>query len=417
MPRVIIVGGTGFIGRHLAVALGDAGHAVEALGRRDIDLAHHSEAAIAARLGDAEVIVNAAGLVRGHGANTLEAVHAAGAVRLFRACAARPGRRLLHISALGAATGGPTAYQRTKGAAEAALATLAVGANGLDWCILRPSVVIGRGGASSRLLAGLAALPRPVRLGPGTWEVQPIHVDDLAETVARLLASPAPLPRRLDVVGPEAMTTDAVTAALRDWLGLPRRPALPLPDRLLGLAAQVGGRLGHGPLTAEVLAMLKAGNVGDAGPLSAVLGRPPRRLADALARHPATAEDRQAARLRFVRPLLRWSLGGLWVATGVLSLGLYPVAGSQRLLAEAGLAGLPAEAALYGGATVDLVLGAALLAGWRPVLTGAAMLAAMAVFTTIATALPAEYWLHPFAPLLKNLPLAAATLAMMALEA
>jgi hypothetical protein len=40
----------------------------------------------------------------------------------------------------------------------------------------------------------------------------------------------------------------------------------------------------------------------------------------------------------------------------------------------------------------------------------------MLAFTLIATALPAEYWLHPFAPLLKNLPIAAATLAMMALE-
>ena len=57
-----------------------------------------------------------------------------------------------------------------------------------------------------------------------------------------------------------------------------------------------------------------------------------------------------------------------------------------------------------------------LLAGWRPVLVGAVQLAAMAAYTGIALALPAEYWLHPFAPLLKNLPLALAILIMMTLE-
>jgi hypothetical protein len=72
--------------------------------------------------------------------------------------------------------------------------------------------------------------------------------------------------------------------------------------------------------------------------------------------------------------------------------------------------------ALFGAAALDTLLGALLLIGWRPVAVGAAQLAAMAAFTLLAAWLPAEYWLHPFAPLLKNLPIAAATLVMMALE-
>ena len=47
---------------------------------------------------------------------------------------------------------------------------------------------------------------------------------------------------------------------------------------------------------------------------------------------------------------------------------------------------------------------------------GAAQLALMAAFSLLALRLPAGYWLHPFAPLVKNLPIAAATLAMMAME-
>lgn len=413
MSRVVIVGGTGFIGRHLATALKDAGHAVTTLGRAGLDLAHDDEATMAERLAGHQVVVNAAGLVRSRGGNTMDAIHATGAVRLFRACAAAGVKRLIHISALGAVSAGATEYQRTKGKAEDALER---GAD-LDWCVLRPSVVVGRGGASTAVLCALAALPLPPRIGPGIWQVQPVHVDDLAELVAALVEREGPLPRSVDVVGPAPVTTDELTATLRAWLGLPPAGFLPMPETLLGAIAAVGERLMDGPVNREIIAMLRAGNTSDPGPVSALLGRPPRALAKALARHPAVEADRWHARLFFLRSLLRWGLGLLWVVTGLLSFGLYPVSESHQMLAAVGLHGLPADIALYGAATLDLGLGVALLARWRPVAIGAVQLAAVAVFTLIAAGLPAEYWLHPFAPLLKNLPIAAATLVMMALEA
>jgi hypothetical protein len=87
------------------------------------------------------------------------------------------------------------------------------------------------------------------------------------------------------------------------------------------------------------------------------------------------------------------------------------------LLAAIGVTGAPAAVALYGGAALDLILGALLLIGWRPVLVGLLQLASMAIFTLLATGLGGEYWLHPFAPILKNIPIAAAILIMIALEA
>jgi uncharacterized protein YbjT (DUF2867 family) len=410
VSRVLIVGGTGFIGRHMAAALAAAGHQVTAVGRTGLNLAGHSEAEMAERISGHDAVINAAGLVRSHGANTMEVVHGEGAERLFRACIRAGVQRLIHISALGASSAGATLYQRSKGHA-------LTGLSSLDWCVLRPSVVIGPGGASTAVLTALAAMPLPPRIGPGTWQVQPIHVDDLAELVARLVEHDGSLPRSLDVVGPEPITTDAVSATLRAWLGLAPRPFIPVPAPLLGLLAALGERMMDGPMNREVVAMLKAGNVSDPEPLAAVLGRSPRTLADALARHPATEADRWHARLFFIRPALRWSLGLLWVITGLLSFGLYPVEDSHRMLAQLGLHGLAADTLLYGGAGLDLGLGALLLARWRPVAVGYAMLASMAAFSLIALGLPAEYWLHPFAPLLKNLPIAAAVLAMMALEA
>jgi hypothetical protein len=104
------------------------------------------------------------------------------------------------------------------------------------------------------------------------------------------------------------------------------------------------------------------------------------------------------------------------VAAGGLSMGVYPARESYALLAELGMTGAPATLALYGGATPDLVLGALLSWRRRPALIGAAQLASMAAFTLLAAGLPGECWLHPFAPILKNPPIAAAILVMMALE-
>ncbi|BBU62112.1 nucleoside-diphosphate sugar epimerase [Methylosinus sp. C49] len=416
MARILIIGGSGFIGRHIAGRLRDRGHQVVAASRREVDLARDSEAQLRDKVASFEIVVNCAGLVRDDGANSMAAVHAEGACNLFRACLETGVARLIHISALGVESDGETLYQRSKAVAEERLAALDPTGARLDWRILRPSLVVGRGGASTRWLLAAAVLPRLPSFGDGAWRFQPVHVGDLAEVAARI-ADGAPSPRRLDVVGPEPMTTDALLALLREWLGLKPTRFFRVPYRLFLLAASIGGRVSTGPLNREVIKLLSRGNVADCAPMTAALDRPPRHIRDALALEPACDPDRQAARLFVLRPLLRWCLGLLWVATGLLSFGLYPQEKSYALLAEIGVHGALAEFALYGGAAVDLLLGVLLLLRWRPALTGAAQLATMLVFTLIATRLPSDYWLHPFAPLLKNLPIAAAILVMIALEA
>ncbi len=415
MARVLIVGGTGFIGRHIAGRLQAAGDSVVAAARVVVDLAREDEASLRDKVAGFDVVVNCAGLVRDKGANTMAAVHAEGPSRLFRACVAAGVRRFVQVSALGVAASGDTAYQRTKAAAEACFMASDLQGAPIDWHVLRPSVVIGRGGASTTWLLAAAALPIVPRFGDESWRVQPVHVDDLADLVVRLVEGVAS-PRQIDVVGPSPMNIAELTTILRSWLGLPPARSIRIPDALLDLSAAIGERFANGPLNHDVLKMLSRGNVGDPGPFAAALGRPPRALARALALTPAAEADRTAARLFFLRPVLRWCLGLLWIMTALLSFGVYPIEKSYQMLSDIGLTGLAASIALYGGACVDLLLGALLLARWRPALVGLGQLASMSAFTLLAIRLPSEYWLHPFAPILKNLPIAAAILIMIALE-
>jgi nucleoside-diphosphate-sugar epimerase len=415
MSRILIVGGSGFIGRHIAGRLVAAGHAVTAAGRAEVDIARDDAERLRGKVASFDVVVNCAGLVRDEGANTMDAVHSEGAMRLFSACIAEGVKRFIHLSALGAAPQGETDYQRSKGAAEAFFRDADPQGARLDWRVLRPSVVVGRGGASTAWLLAAAALPTLPRIGRDDWRFQPVHVDDLTELVLRL-AEGADSPQLVDVVGPETMSAYELTRILRNWLGLAPTGSVRVPDRLFEIMTEIGGRFTSGPLNPDVIRMLARGNVSDPGPLTAALGRPPHDLRRALAQEPASAADRLAARLFFLRPVLRVSLAFLWIASGLLSLGLYPVEKSYAMLASLGLSGSLASIALFGGAMIDLLLGALLLRPWRPVFIGWLQLASMAVFTLLALGLPSEYWLHPFAPILKNVPLAAAILMMIALE-
>ena len=107
-----------------------------------------------------------------------------------------------------------------------------------------------------------------------------------------------------------------------------------------------------------------------------------------------------------------------WLVTGVLSLGIYPIAGSLALLAGVGLHGFLAQMALYGAALLDLAFGFATLLLQRRALRWAylAQAALILSYTAIITVALPQFWLHPFGPILKNLPMLALLGALYATE-
>jgi len=420
--HVVIIGAGGFVGRYLVGRLMAEGVRVTAAGRDPArlaqalcgvstircDLAQDTSGDWAPRLLGVDAVVNCAGIIRDGG--RYATVHDKGARALFDACHAGGVRRVVQVSALGTDAGATTRYHLSKRIADDHLAGLDPAGARMDWVVLRPSLIIGRGGQSSALFGALAALPLTPWLGPGRWRVQPIHVDDLVASIMRLLHRETPIAARIDVVGPEPMTTDALTASIRRWLGLAPARVVRLPRWVLAGVT----RLGIGPVTRESLTMLEAGNTGDVEPLIAATGLVPATLDVALARTPATEADRLAARLMPLAPVLRWLLAVVWLAGGIVPLALTPAGTNLALVARVGLTGTPAIAALVAGAFLDIVIGLALLARVRRAAM-AGFVVTLGYTAILATTMP-DLWADPFGALVKNAAILGLALAVHALE-
>ena len=119
--------------------------------------------------------------------------------------------------------------------------------------------------------------------------------------------------------------------------------------------------------------------------------------------------DRREAHLTWLLPVVRWSLALMWIVSGAVSLGLYPVESSLRLLAITGITTeWMAVAALYGAATLDIAFGVASIALRRRRWLWAAQIIVVLGYTAIISARLPELWLEPFGPILKNVPVLAA---------
>jgi uncharacterized protein YbjT (DUF2867 family) len=403
--RILVLGAQGFIGRHACEALEKGGYVVQRMGRRDFDFTRdHDERVWERRLEGVDVAVNAVGIFREEGAQTFEAVHVLGPIALFKACAAL-GVKVIQVSALGADPGAESAFHRSKRRADEALLALPVRS-----VVLQPSLVFGADGESAKLFAMLASLPViPLPRG-GMQQVQPIHVDDVAAAIVAIVRNQRFLQERIALVGPEAIALRDYLAALRAALGLGRARFVPIPAPVVTASA----RLRVGWLDPESWRMLERGNVGDPSVVHELLGRAPRAPMKFVA-----ANERDdllsRARLGWLLPVVRISIAIMWIAAGVVSAGIYPVEDSLAMLARVHVTGTLASVMLYGAAAFDFAMGIATLFVRRRWLWLLQMVAILA-YTAIITVFLPEQWLHPFGPVVKNLPVLAAIWLMYEME-
>jgi uncharacterized protein YbjT (DUF2867 family) len=362
------------------------------------------------RLVGIDAAINCAGILQGSGAQSIAAIHDQAPRALFAACAVAGVARVIQISAISAEAAAGTAYALSKRRADDFLA-----GTDLQWVILRPSLVYANGAfGGTALFRAFAALPVIPVPGDGRQAFMPIHVDDLTATVVRILADPTITRVAIDPVGPETLSLRDVLTKLRRWLGLPPAPVVGVPMGLIRLAARVGDLVG-GTINSTAVRQLAFGNVGSVAAFTQRSGIRPRRMDDMLAAHPAQVQDRWHARLFFVRPLLRLTIAVLWLLSGVIGL-LQPAARGAALLGALGVPTSAAPIVTWLTCGADLVLGVAVLARWRPGPLAVIQLALVAGYTVGLSLAEPALWHDPFGPLLKNLPIMAAILALAALE-
>lgn len=360
------------------------------------------------RLQGVDAVINAVGIFQERGAQTFEALHVKGPTALFEACARLNLSNVIQVSALGADAQATSAYHLSKRQADDALMARVPQA-----VVVQPSLIFAPSGTSARWFTMLASLPLiPVPAGQ-QW-VQPVHLDDAVQAIVALLEKRGHQGRRLALAGPRAISLRTYLAELRQALGLGRARFVPIPAFLVDWGAAMGSWSGRGLLDRQSWQMLKRGNVGDAGAMGELLEREPR-PASHFVQPSERAGVRATARLDWLLPILRLSVALVWIVTGVVSAGIYPMADSVALLERTGVPASLGPAMVYGAAGLDLLLGLAVLVrpGKRLWL---AQMGLMLFYTVVITWRLPEFWLHPYGPVLKNIPLFAALLVLYVFE-
>ncbi|MCB1476717.1 MAG: SDR family oxidoreductase [Rhodobiaceae bacterium] len=408
--NILLLGAGGFIGRHVLAELLSHGHRVDAIVRRDDGLGsafpqariHEldligmtSEVDWHPRLAGIDVVVNAAGMLRGP---AMHAIHVAMPEALYAACGRTGVKRVVLLSAISARPDVETDYARTKLQGEAALRAADV-----QWTILRPSLVYGDGSyGGTSLLRGMAALPWRVPVpGAGDQLFSPVHVDDLARAIRIACEDDALAAAELEPVGPRTLTLAALLDKYRRWLGFGHARFVSVPMLVMNLVARLGDVFGNGPVSTNSLKQLVAGNAGDGQSFATAIGFSPRSLDDALHARPASVQDRWHARLFFLPALLTAVLALTWIASALL--GLFFGAAYTRELASA--LSLPESWILplqIAGSAIDFVVAALMVFDRKGRWSTPLQLAVVSAYTAlIGIALP-HLWLDPLGSLLKN---------------
>ena len=424
---ILLLGATGLIGSAVAARLHRDGFEVFGVARSrgpearraavarwiELDLRRiRGPADWAPHFAGVDAVVNCAGTLQDSGRDSTAAVHRDAPAALWRACEEAGVRRVIQISAIGVDKGGVTAFSRTKSEGDAALEKSA-----LDWVILRPSVVVGRqaygGSALFRGLAALPALPRTPEAGP----LDIVQLDDVAETVVRLLRPGAPSRVALDLAGPDRMTFEEVVAAYRAWLGWRPARLFSVPARAMAAAYRAGdliARLGwRPPIRTTSRREVERGAVGDGSKWTRLTGIEPRSLADSLAAEPASVQERWFARLYFLKPLAIAVFALFWVMTGLISLG--PGYGRAVGVMESTDAAAVAELSTVAGAVADIAVGLMIIA--RPTARLGLLLALLLslLYVAAGTLLVPQLWADPLGPMMKIWPILVLNLVCLAI--
>ena len=268
--KIVVLGGTGFVGSHLVPRLQRDGHAVTVLSRnrekhreltvlprvRIVNADVHDRATLVRHLADADAAINLVGVLneRGNDGSGFRKAHVALTETLIAACGDAHVPRLLQMSSLRAGEG-ESFYLKSRGEAEDR-----VRASRLAWTIFRPSVIFGDGDGLFFRFASLLRVAPVLPLARAQAKFQPVHVGDVAEAFARALAHPHTHGHVYELAGPRTIELGELVRWTARMIGK-HRLVLPLPDTLGFMQATLGEWLPGKPISRDNFRSLKLDSI------------------------------------------------------------------------------------------------------------------------------------------------------------
>jgi uncharacterized protein YbjT (DUF2867 family) len=266
--KVLVTGGTGFVGPHVVRAIAEQGHDLKLLVRdstrsrglpgRPVVGEMTNMASLRTAAEGIDTIVHLVAIRQGR-AEEFERVMEQGTRDLVAAGKEAGVRRFVLMSALGTSeeTKNLVPYYHAKWAMEKA-----VKESGLEHVIFRPSFVFGRDGGILPTFRKLAKLtPVTPIIGSGDQKIQPLWIDDVAAYFAAAVGKDEVANRTFELGGPDVVSWNEFWQRLKTALGMRRRPSMHVPVGLMRLNARVTEKLpGNIPLTRDLLTMLEHGD-------------------------------------------------------------------------------------------------------------------------------------------------------------
>ena len=271
--RVLVLGGSGFVGRHVCEQLARLGWHITVPTRRAVNAASvqslpgltvieanvHQEADLARLMPGHDAVVNLVAVLHGS-EERFESVHVDLPGKIASAMKKAGVRRLVHISALGADPQGPSMYQRSKARGETVLHNA-----GLQLTVFRPSVIFGAEDKFLNLFADLQAVAPFMPLAGSGTRFAPVWVADVARAVAVCLQKPDTIGQTYELCGPDVLTLGELVKLTGQWAGVNQgrgRPVIGLPMWVGWLqAAAMELAPGEPLMSRDNLASMKVDNI------------------------------------------------------------------------------------------------------------------------------------------------------------
>ena len=272
-PRILVLGGTGFVGRHVCEQLARLGWQITVPTRRALNAASvqslpgltvieasvHNQTDLAQLMPGHDAVVNLVAVLHGN-EERFEEVHVNLPGKIADAMRKAGVKRLVHVSALGADPQGPSMYQRSKARGETVLHNA-----GLQLTVLRPSVIFGAEDKFLNLFADLqATMPFMPLAGSGT-RFAPVWVADVARAVVACLQKTDTIGQTYELCGPDELTLGELVQHAGQWAGVNHgkgRPVIGLPMWVGWLqAAAMELAPGEPLMSRDNLASMKVDNI------------------------------------------------------------------------------------------------------------------------------------------------------------